>query len=91
MMGGNEGWGWGMGWGMGGFGGIGGLAVILIIVGVVVLARVRIVDAVAGHAGRSDRDLVPLEAGEGERVVLVGGSGESEAWSSARRAIIMTI
>jgi hypothetical protein len=42
MMGGSDGWGWGMGggmgWGMGGFGGIGLLAVVLFVVGFAFLA-----------------------------------------------------
>lgn len=38
MMGGNEGWGWEMGWGMGGFGGIGMLVLVLGVLGIAVLA-----------------------------------------------------
>ncbi len=38
MMGGSEGWGWEMGWGMGGFGGIGVIAVVLIALGIAVIA-----------------------------------------------------
>lgn len=41
MMGGSEGWGWGMGWAIDGFGWIGVLAVCLIVVGIITFFALR--------------------------------------------------